>query len=100
MNIYIPKKPIDIKNIEGTSLDARPPQGSWINFFREYGYSQRTCAVGGCVSTTLIGGHVKVRGKRGEWIVPICQSCNSYHNTEWMRTNRRVVCVPVDWAYE
>jgi hypothetical protein len=51
----------------------------WINFVRESWPA--TCSVLGCSGTPTLGGHVINKRVSGEWIVPMCDSCNQRVDT-------------------
>lgn len=46
----------------------------WINFSGESWPNQ--CSVSGCTNAPTLGGHVINAAVNGEWIVPMCDSCN------------------------
>ena len=89
-----------VKNIIGSEQSKMQCScGSWIQHWRNYTGSKRIrCAVYGCNKDAKVGGHViSVDGRRKNhrYIVPICGSCNSSHNTEDMFIEKGVELI---WA--
>lgn len=67
-------------NVSGTS--NRSPScncGTWKNHWVKYSGSStwpRHCSIDGCYNAAEVGGHMSRNGGN-EYIVPICNSCNS-----------------------
>ena len=65
------------RNKSGTA-DRESPSGSWKDYWIEHsGRSWPSkCSVRGCNNPATIGAHVYSRDAYGEYIVPMCDSCN------------------------
>ncbi|WP_104682782.1 hypothetical protein [Helicobacter felis] len=56
---------------------------SWIEYYKDKSnLSSPKCAQFGCSNSASLGAHVKIRGRRGIWIVPMCSSDNPRTNEE------------------
>ena len=69
------------KNKNGTA-SRHCKCGTWIDHWRRF--SGRSwpdeCSVDGCTKTAKLGAHVYSSSVSGEYIVPMCNSCNKQGN--------------------
>jgi len=78
------------KNKLGTS-DRACRCGSWSNHWLNYCGDQSwpsTCSVAGCNNRATVGGHVINSEVVGEFIVPLCDSCNKLEIRFALKINR------------
>ena len=89
-----------IKNVPGSSAEPSCPVcGPWIDHWKTFsGEEPGLCANSDCNKQAKDGGHVTITGKDGEWIVPLCKTCNHPSKTEEMSLRSGVIAVPVDHA--
>lgn len=87
-----------VKNIKCTSSFRPIGYTSWKNYWiskTEKKWPDK-CRINGCTETAYGGGHVYVHGSSQCFIIPLCQSCNSAQNTDWMSVNVRTAAVVVE----
>ncbi|MBI3565361.1 MAG: hypothetical protein HY079_09215 [Elusimicrobia bacterium] len=69
-----------IRNVDGTG-DHDCACGSWIEHWRKFSRQSvpAYCPVNGCMSTDVLGAHVKIEGSsRQEWFIyPLCREHNA-----------------------
>ena len=67
------------KNCGGTSRRPNCACGSWKEHWENF--SGKTwpseCSKKGCTKTPEVGAHVESIGVSGEWIAPLCKTCNA-----------------------
>ena len=58
--------------------------GSWINHWKKYTTKlfDKCCICGG---KKEVGAHIRIEHKIGEWIIPVCKSCNSQGGTHKLK---------------
>jgi hypothetical protein len=71
-------------NIQGSSMDRRPPEGeSWIAYAESVVGRSTRCAALNCSGPAEEGAHVFVEGERNAFFIAIvCRSCNHRHGRE------------------
>ena len=88
-----------VRNIEGTNVCLPRGFSSWKSYWtRESGRDwPDTCRISRCRELAVGGGHVNVRRRGKEvYIIPMCSSHNTPHNTAWMDVKPQTVAVFVD----
>jgi len=63
----------------GRSCNCKSWKNHWINGAKKAWPS--TCSVAGCNGTASLGGHIINKEVSGEYIVPLCDSCNKVAGT-------------------
>ena len=87
-----------VRNIKHTSSDKPLGYQSWKEFWI-INTGQKwpnECRIFGCTGNAFAGGHVFVDGCQESFIIPLCRSCNSAHNTDTMSVNMRTAAVIID----
>lgn len=85
-----------VRDINGTA-GLNPPYGfsSWKDYWEKKKNRKAICC-GACGSTekdNLVGAHIKVYGKVGVYITPLCKGCNN-RKGEWFLVSTDLVPVP------
>ena len=63
---------------------------SWKEFWTEKTNLQwpANCRVRLCGRSAVHGAHIKISGRTEMYIIPMCASCNSSYNKDWMNPNQ------------
>ena len=77
-----------VKNAVGTGDDEPEGASSWKEFYEERHAWPKTCRIYGCGEVATDGAHVKIKKKRKEWIIPMCDDHNHPSNKAWMHVNK------------
>ncbi|XP_028414962.1 uncharacterized protein LOC114538038 [Dendronephthya gigantea] len=90
-----------VKNISGSG-DERP-RGSRFKTWKQFyiGHNGRTwpryCCIDQCMERADGGGHVNIQGRRGAFIVPMCDRLhNTAQNMEWLPVREGTIALHVD----
>ena len=74
---------------------------SWKEFWTNKTNLQwpANCHVKGCGKSAVHGAHIEISGETNMYIIPMCASCNSSYNKDWMNPNegtRAAIVYPED----
>ncbi|CAB4033890.1 Hypothetical predicted protein [Paramuricea clavata] len=87
----------EVKNVEDTGDCDPKSYDSWKQYY--VGESEcewpEHCRIIRCMEKAEHGAHVKCKGKRGVWILPMCPTHNNPYNEEWMTANAGTTVVEV-----
>jgi hypothetical protein len=88
------------KNKNGTG-DRECKCGSWKQHWKNFSTKNWpiTCCIYGCGNSANLGAHVISHEVSGEWIIPVCDSCNQRDDifyvkdgTEFVSANKSKTC--------
>jgi len=67
-----------IENVEGTANKTPNNSSTWKQHHEKHSEGEwpSTCVSQGCNERATDGAHVKVQGKDGDYIAPLCHPCN------------------------
>lgn len=56
---------------------------SWLDHWKTFSEQEvpTYCPATGCLNKKLVGAHVTIEGRDGQWIVPLCGDCNKKTGT-------------------
>ena len=87
----------EVQNIKGTGVCKT--SSSWRQFWINMGGGNwpRECRIFGCTKRATDGAHVRIGGIDDDiFIIPMCKTCNTPNNTQWMRVNTNTTAVQIE----
>ena len=93
-----------VQNVPGTG-NKKPPGRSdtWKQYYLRNGqrYWPGSCCIRDCTEPADGAGHVRVEGRRGVYIVPMCdRRHNTAQNVSWLHVKEGTTAMPVEMEEE